>query len=160
MNQHEHLIEKFYTAFQQKDWKTMHTCYHNDVVFNDPAFQNLKGKEAKAMWHMLISRGKDLTLTFNQVKANELKGSCHWVATYSFSKTGRMVVNEIDASFEFKDGLIYRHTDYFDLWKWTRMALGMKGTLLGWTPFLQNKVRATAAEGLKLFIARNSEYKS
>jgi hypothetical protein len=111
------------------------------------------------MWHMLILRGKDLTLTFNQVKADELKGACHWVATYSFSKTGRMVINEIDASFEFRDGLIYRHTDHFDLWKWTRMALGMKGLLLGWTPFLQNKVRATAASGLRQFIEGNEGYK-
>lgn len=158
MNNHEQLIEKFYKAFRQKDWKTMHTCYHDDVVFSDSVFHNLKGKEAKAMWHMLISRGKDLTLTFNQVKADELKGSCHWVATYSFSKTGRTVINEIDASFEFKDGLIYRHTDNFDLWKWTRMALGMKGLLLGWAPFLKNKVRATAAEGLKQFIDKNHEY--
>jgi limonene-1,2-epoxide hydrolase len=158
MNQHEQLIEKFYKAFQQKDWKTMHTCYHNDVVFNDSAFQNLKGKEAKAMWHMLISRGKDLTLTFHQVKADELKGSCHWVATYPFSKTGRTVINEIDASFEFKDGLIYKHTDYFDLWKWTRMALGMSGVLLGWTFFLQNKVRGTAMSSLRQFIEANKEY--
>ncbi|MCX8492504.1 MAG: nuclear transport factor 2 family protein, partial [Cyclobacteriaceae bacterium] len=47
MNQHKQLIEKFYSAFQQKDWQTMQNCYHEEVTFNDPAFQNLKGKEAK-----------------------------------------------------------------------------------------------------------------
>jgi hypothetical protein len=159
MNQHEQVIEKFYTAFQQHDWKAMQGCYHKEVVFNDSVFQKLKGKEVNAMWHMLISRGKELTLTLNQVKADEMKGSCHWVATYPFSKTGRRVINEIDASFEFKDGLIFKHTDSFDLWKWTRMALGVKGMLLGWAPFLQNKVRAMALDSLKQFIGANPEYK-
>jgi SnoaL-like domain len=159
MSTHEQLIQKFYKAFQQKDWSTMHTCYHDEVIFNDAVFQNLNSKETKAMWHMLIARGKDLVLTFGQVKADDQKGTCHWVATYPFSQTGRMVTNEIDASFEFKDGLIIKHTDSFDLWKWTRMALGIKGQLLGWTPYMRSKVRDTALGGLRLFIARNQAYK-
>jgi hypothetical protein len=152
MNHHEQLIEKFYTAFQQRDWKTMHSCYHPEVVFSDPVFQNLKEKEAKAMWQMLITRGKDLAIAFNNVRADERTGSCHWMATYSFSKTGRKVINEVDACFEFKEGLIVTHTDRFDLWKWTRMALGMSGFLLGWTPFIQNKVRGIAKAGLRQFM--------
>jgi SnoaL-like domain len=153
------LIEKFYSAFQQKDWKAMQECYHAEALFSDPVFQNLSCKETKAMWHMLIARGKDLNLTFHSMKADEQKGSCHWTATYSFSKTGRKVVNEIDASFEFKEGLIFRHTDRFDLWKWTRMALGVKGAILGWAPFMQTKIRETAKDGLKLFITRYPNYK-
>jgi len=155
MNNNEQLIEKFYSAFNQKDWKTMQSCYHDEVVFNDPAFSNLKGKAAKAMWHMLAAAAKDFSLTYNQVAADEINGSCHWEAAYSFSKTGRKVLNKIDATFEFKDGLIYRHTDQFDFWKWTQMALGVPGILLGWTPFLQNKVKATAMRGLKKFMNEN-----
>ncbi|UXE67562.1 MAG: nuclear transport factor 2 family protein [Chryseotalea sp. WA131a] len=159
MNTREHLITKFYTAFQQRNWRTMQTCYHEEVLFNDPAFTNLKGKQAKAMWHMLAENAKDFSLVFSQVVATETEGSCHWEATYSFSRTGRKVVNKIDANFQFKDGLIYRHTDRFDFWKWTRMALGTSGILLGWTPFLQNKVKATAMGGLKKFIESRAEYK-
>jgi ketosteroid isomerase-like protein len=158
MNQHEQLIEKFYTAFQQKDWQTMQSCYHEEVTFSDPAFQNLKGKEAKAMWHMLAVSAKNFSLTFNQVKADDRKGCCHWEATYSFSRTGRKVLNKIDAYFEFKEGLILRHIDRFDFWKWTRMALGAPGILLGWSPLLQNKVRATALGGLKKFMSENATY--
>jgi ketosteroid isomerase-like protein len=111
----EELITKFYTAFQNKDWKTMQSCYHDEVVFSDPVFQNLKGNEAKAMWHMLVSAGKDLKLDFSNAKANDKSGSCHWEAFYSFSRTGRKVHNIIDATFEFKDGKIIRHSDVFDL---------------------------------------------
>jgi hypothetical protein len=52
------------------------------------------------------------------------------------------VVNEIDASMRFEDGLIIEHRDSFDFWKWSRMALGPSGLLLGWTPMVRNKVRA------------------
>lgn len=158
MHPNEQLIHRLYSAFAQRDWKTMQACYHDDVLFNDAAFTNLKGKQAKAMWHMLAENAKDFSLEFNQVKANETPGSCHWEARYKFSKTGRSVLNKIDASFEFKDGLIYRHTDSFDFWRWSRMALGTIGLLLGWSGFLQNKVKATAIGSLKKFIETRKEY--
>ena len=149
----EELIKKFYTAFQQKDWKTMNSCYHDEIIFSDPVFQNLKGNEAKAMWHMLTTAAKELTIRFDNIKVNSSTGSCHWEADYPFSRTGRQVYNVIDAKFEFKDEKIYRHTDYFDLWRWSRMALGTSGVLLGWSPLVQNKIRATAKENLKKFMA-------
>lgn len=36
----------------------MTNCYHDNITFSDSAFGFLKGKRAKAMWHMLIARGK------------------------------------------------------------------------------------------------------
>jgi len=153
MNSNEKLISTFYTAFQNRDWKAMQDCYHEEIVFNDPVFTNLKGKEAKAMWHMLVSSGKDLTLLFTAVKANERMGSCNWEAFYTFSRTGRKVHNVIEAKFEFRDGKIIRHTDSFDLWKWSRMAMGLSGILLGWSSLLRNKVRATAKASLEKFMS-------
>jgi hypothetical protein len=158
MNSNEKLIATFYTAFQNKDWQTMQSCYHNEVIFNDPVFTNLTGKEAKAMWHMLVSSGKDLTLLFTAVKADERVGSCSWEAFYTFSRTGRKVHNVIEAKFEFKDGKIIRHTDSFDLWKWSRMALGISGMLLGWSSVIRNKVRVTAKTSLDKFKAQHTVY--
>lgn len=155
MNLHLEIIEKFYTAFQQKDWKTMQSCYHENIRFSDPVFQNLKGAEAKAMWHMLAINARDFSLVFRDAKAEVKHGSCYWEARYTFSKTGKPVINKIHASFEFNDGLISKHTDHFGFWKWTRMALGMPGILMGWTPFLQNKVRKTANSGLIKFMQEN-----
>lgn len=151
----QELVVKFYNAFQNKDWQTMQTCYHDEATFTDPVFQNLNSKELKAMWHMLITAGKDLQLQFSDIRATENKGSCHWEAFYSFSKTGRKVHNIIEASFEFKDGKIFRHTESFDLWRWSRMALGLPGTLLGWSPFLQNKIRGMARANLKKLMEAN-----
>ena len=138
----------------------MQLCYHDAVIFSDPVFRNLKGPEAKAMWHMLILAGKDLTLTFQNITAYGASGSCDWDAHYSFSRTGRKVHNIIHARFEFKDGKIIKHTDSFDLWKWSAMALGISGSLLGWTPLIQSKIRGTADKNLKKFIEEHPEYKS
>jgi len=43
----------------------------------------------------------------------------------------------------------------FDFWAWSRQALGLPGWLLGWTPWLRRKVRATAARNLAKFMATN-----
>lgn len=141
------LITRFYQAFQHLDAEAMVACYSDDVVFSDPVFGTLRGRDAGDMWRMLTTRAKDFTLTFDDVRSD----GAHWVATYLFSQTGRVVVNDIQARFVIRDGLICQHDDTFDLWRWSRQALGMPGVLLGWTPMLQNKVRQQAFKGLRAF---------
>lgn len=136
----------------------MQSCYHTHIHFSDPVFQHLNGTQAKAMWHMLIAASTDLEIVFGDIKINGDKGECRWDANYSFSKTGRKVHNQIKASFKFQDGLIIRHEDTFDLWKWSRMALGTSGLLLGWTPFMKGKIRKMAIQNLANFIAKNPAY--
>lgn len=160
MNGNEQLIEKFYTSFQQKNWKGMQECYTDSVTFSDPVFQHLKGKEVFAMWHMLVSAGKDLTIVFKDIKANDVAGSCGWDANYSFSRTGRKVHNIIRAEFKFTNGKIMEHRDSFDLWRWSRMALGPAGLLLGWSPIIHNKIRGIATSSLRKFIDEYPNYKS
>ena len=62
----------------------------------------------------------------------------------------------IDATFAFRDGLIVRHEDRFDLWRWLRQALGAKGALLGWLPPVQRAVQAQAAKSLAEWRARQT----
>jgi len=155
----EGIIHKLYTSFQIKDWKTMQACYHEQATFSDPVFQNLNSKELKAMWHMLAESAQDLKIIFGDVKALGNGSSCQWQAWYKFSRTGKSVHNLIEARFKFEDGLIFRHADTFDLWRWSRMALGASGVLLGWTPIIKNKIRAAARKGLIRFIDEHPQYK-
>jgi len=150
---HSALITQFYQAFQRLDAEAMSACYTDDVVFSDPAFGELRGRDAGDMWRMLTTRAKDFSLTFDNVQTDEHTGSAHWVATYLFSQTGNTVVNDIQARFVFRDAKICEHHDSFDLWTWSRQALGFKGLLLGWTPLVRNAVRAQALKGLKAFQA-------
>jgi len=137
------LIEKFYTAFANLDAETMASCYHNDIVFEDPAFGVLKGEHAKNMWRMLCEsqKEKNFIVEFSNIKADETSGSAHWEAHYNFSKTGRKIHNKIDAEFTFKDGKIINHLDCFNLHKWASQALGFKGYALGWTGFFKTKLQ-------------------
>lgn len=147
------LIERFYAALSQRDWATMAACYHPDIHFHDEAF-DLHGKDAGLMWRMLCTRGRDMTVVYSGIEADDKTGRGHWVADYTFSATGRKVNNVIDSRFEFRDGLIVRQVDTFDFWRWSRQALGAPGLLLGWSGALQRKVRANAAKGLAEFAAK------
>ncbi len=146
------LIETFYTAFQNCDADTMVSCYHDDVVFEDPAFGKLKGDRAKNMWRMLCKNAKDLKIEFSEIEANTTTGKAHWEAWYSFSQTGRNVHNKIDAQFEFKDGKIIKHIDHFNLHKWASQALGWKGKILGGTSFFRKKLNQQTNTLLNKFI--------
>jgi limonene-1,2-epoxide hydrolase len=151
-------IKKFYSAFQQLDAAAMATFYHPEATFEDPVFGKLNYDEVIAMWHMLIERSKgNLQIEFSDIITSEEKGSAEWIATYTFSATNRVVRNVIQAEFEFKNGLIYKHKDTFDLWKWSRMALGWKGVLLGWSFIVKSKIRRQAKKSLSNYMKRNSE---
>ena len=130
----------------------MQSLYRDDDSFSDPVFQNLNAKEARAMWEMLISASTDLKIEYSAVSADDRGGKCMWQAWYTFTATGRKVHNVIYANFSFRDGKILSHIDKFDFWRWSKMALGTPGLVLGWTPIIRNKVRTTARRRLDKFM--------
>lgn len=132
----------------------MQACYADNATFNDEAFLNLNSTKVKAMWEMFCTRGGNLKIEFQNVKATDHEGSAQWTATYVFSATGRHVVNVIQAHFLFEEGKISQHKDRFPFYTWARQAFGAKGLLLGWTPFFQKKVQAKAAYNLQQFMAK------
>lgn len=159
--ENEQLIRHFYESFARGDADEMIACYADDVEFSDPAFGELTGTDAKNMWKMLVERaGGNIKIEYKNIKADAQKGSADWTADYLFSKTGRRVFNEIHAEFEFKDGKIVRHDDTFDIWKWSRQALGISGLLLGWSSFLQNKIRQNARASLREYGEKFNKQKS
>jgi ketosteroid isomerase-like protein len=138
------IIETFYDAFINLDADKMTACYHDAIVFEDPAFGVLKGERAKAMWQMLCEsqKGKDFKVVVSNIKGNTENGAAHWEAYYTFGKTGRNVHNKIDAEFQFKDGLIIKHTDRFNLHNWAKQAIGIKGLVMGRTRYFSNKLKS------------------
>src|SRR5687768_15564259 len=152
MNVNQQLLTRFYTAFAKLDYKTMQACYHDDAVFFDPVFQDLNAYEVRNMWEMLCRQAKDFSLSYSEISADEEYGSCKWTAIYRFSRTGNKVINQIKAHFRFRDGKIIEHTDDFDLWKWSRQALGLTGWILGWSELIQKKIRNKAQDNLLAFL--------
>ncbi len=158
MHPNSELLQKFYTAFNERNYAAMIDCYHADVEFSDPVFPSLKGKEAGAMWHMLCKQALALKIEASGFDANESTGNARWQAWYPFSATKRDVHNIVTAKFEFKDGKIIKHTDVFNFWRWTRQALGPAGYLLGWSNRLHKTVSKKAMGSLQKFISEHPEY--
>jgi ketosteroid isomerase-like protein len=115
-----------------------------------PAFGDLEGEEIGAMWRMLTGRATDLKIELHEHDADEQTGSAHWIARYTFN-TGRPVVNDIQASFRFADGLIADHVDEFDFRNWAKQALGPSGHLVALLPPLRKKARAKALDQLAIY---------
>src|SRR3954447_24487112 len=88
-------IEYFYTAFANGDAERMAGCYHDEIEFTDPAFGTLRGADVKMMWRMLTSRNADIRISHDNVHANGNSGSADWQAEYTFTPTGRKVINKI-----------------------------------------------------------------
>ena len=150
MNENVKTLTKFYSAFANADAATMCECYHSDIKFRDPVFGLLNGNQACDMWRMLTEKSKgNIKIEFANIEADEYLGAAKWVATYNFSKTNRKVVNRISSQFHFKEGLIIKHTDDFDIWKWSKQAFGISGILFGWTGYMQKKIHEKALLSLK-----------
>lgn len=143
---------KFYESFANRDIDGMLSCYSKDVTFEDPAFGKLNASETYNMWRMLLKQSdSNLKITHSTPVINNDKVITNWEAHYTFSKTGRQVHNLIKANMVIKDGKILDHKDEFDIWRWSRMALGTTGLLLGFTPLVKNKIRSQALKALKKF---------
>jgi len=153
MNTNENVINHFYTCFKNKDIKGMQDCYAYNTIFNDPVFRDLNAIQVRSMWEMLIKSAKDMRIEFDHIQADEHRATAYWKAFYTFSATGHKVVNKVKASFILENGKIISHTDDFDFYQWTKQAMGITGLLLGWTPFLQNKIRKKAADKLRLYMS-------
>jgi ketosteroid isomerase-like protein len=149
------LAGRFYDSFARGDAAGMNACYAVDIAFSDPVFGVLHGDRARAMWTMLCGGLVDFALTYEIGAVDDVSGHVHWIATYTYSATKRRVRNEVDAIFAFANGLIAKHNDRFDLWKWSSQALGLSGTLLGWTPFVRAKIAKMAAGRLDAYLARS-----
>ena len=155
MSSNKELITRFYTCFQNKDYKGMQACYADDAIFNDEAFKNLDSAHVKAMWEMLCKSGKELKLTFGNITETATGGSAEWTASYLFSRTGNRVVNNIQAIFVIENNKIVSHKDSFDFYIWSKQAFGITGFVLGWTSYFRNKVEKTASENLKSFMNKS-----
>jgi ketosteroid isomerase-like protein len=145
MHPHEILIRDFYAAFARRDAEAMARCYGDEVFFSDPVFPKLHGEEARDMWRMLAARATDLEIVLDEASAGAEGGRARWTARYTFTKTGRKVVNRIEAHFAFRDGRIVRHFDHFSFWRWSAQALGPLGRFLGWFAPVKWMVRKQAA---------------
>lgn len=144
------IAERFYDAFSVADYHTMGLMYAPTATFSDPVFPMLSGPEAALMWEMLLTRIKDLSVSYT-LREDDSRAEIVWVARYCFGRKSRPVENRVRTEMTFQAGRIVQQIDRFNFWSWSRQALGLPGWLLGWTPIIQKKVQADAQRQLILF---------
>lgn len=149
------IIESFYKAFQALDSKTMNSLLDENIVFEDPAFGKQKGERAKYMWQFLCENANDFKMSFSNIEADKKNGTAHWEAKYVFKTTGNKVHNIIESKFEFKNGLISKHKDNFDLKKWVKQAMGSAVGFIGGSFLMKKAVRSQSNKLLDKYIERN-----
>jgi ketosteroid isomerase-like protein len=150
MADNANLIRQLYGALNRHDGEAMAEMYDPEGRFHDPAFGELTGAEAGDMWRMLTERADDLTVELAEHSAEGEVGSARWIARYTFTRTGRPVVNDVRARFRFRDGRIAEHDDSFSFFGWARQALGPAGMVLGLPP-MSLLVRRRARADLETF---------
>jgi len=150
------IIERLYAALGAGDGEAMAALYAPDAHFEDPAFGSLSGDEAGDMWRMLTRPPAQVSVELRSHSAADGRGKANWIATYTFSRTGRPVVNDVEAVFRFNDGKIVEHVDEFSFFTWSRQALGAPGLLLGWTPILPSMFRKKTRAMLDEFRAERA----
>ena len=153
MHPNARLIEKLYSAFRDGDPGAAASCYTVDAHFQDIAF-SLNGRVSiRQMWRLVLSRRVEVT--FDSLAADDRQGKGHWVAHYTFSDTGRQVVNDIQSRFAFREGLIVDHRDECDALSWANQAYFFpKNLLVGLIGPLR---RYGARKKLEEFIRNNPE---
>ncbi|GAA2771680.1 nuclear transport factor 2 family protein [Nonomuraea dietziae] len=88
-DRHVALLTTFFEAFSKSDTDAMERCYHPDVSFGDPVFQELEGRDkVMAMWRLMLSRGDGTDVTYRAITADDFTGSASWTARYTFTSTG------------------------------------------------------------------------
>jgi ketosteroid isomerase-like protein len=147
------LIRDLYEAMDRHDGEAMARLYDPEGRFSDPAFGELSGAEAGDMWRMLTGRAEDLSVELADHSADGDAGTAHWIARYTFTRTGRPVVNDVRARFRFREGRILEHRDSFPFWGWARQALGPAGLVLGLPP-MSLLIRSQARKDLSQFRER------
>ena len=125
------LIERFYAAFAAGDGGgdggLLYARRHPSPTRSS---RICAAPEAGAMWRMLTSRATDLRDRVAGARGHGRHGvpvAPTGRAHYTFTQTGRPVVNDVRASFRFRDGLIADHRDDFSFYRWSRQALGAPG---------------------------------
>ena len=151
---HDEIALSFYSFFQEKDGLGMTSLYHPDLEFEDPAFGPLNYNRTCAMWKMLTKGDSDLIIDYRLIGVKENIVNIEWIASYTFSKTGKPVKNIIQAEMTIRDGLIFRHQDRFNLHRWASQAFGIKGWLLGSTGYFKRQLQAQTNRSLDRFMAQ------
>ena len=120
----EKLLAAYPAAWSAHDLDKIQTFFHDDCIYADPTLGVVKkGKDGVLEFAKeVFSMQPDFHLAYSQYFATESHGASVWTITNTWNGefhgvdvTGTKVSFVGTTMFEFKNGLISRNTDYWDL---------------------------------------------
>lgn len=151
------VVNAFYAAYQQHNYRAMKACLHPDVEFSDLAFERLSGDDVFAMWRWFTAphgeRTEAVRVVFYAVDGVEDDVVyARYEVDYSLGGANRinyLIYSELTLC----DGRIVRHLDIPTIsnYQFARMAMGFPKCLLALTPFFEPILRRAMARKLAAF---------
>lgn len=128
------LLNRYYAAFNNRDWEGMLDCLSDDVAHDINQGERQVGKDAFRAFLAHMERCYRETLSDIVVMADDAgeRGSAEFVVTGEYLQTdaglpeanGQTYVLPAGAFFTFAGGKISRVTVYYNLTDWERQVLG------------------------------------
>lgn len=143
------VVDRFFEALRRADVSVIDNCYHPQISYSDPLFEDLRGTRVALRWRMLLTQATSFSLEHSLVFADERKAQVQWTANYLLN--GRSVRIPMLSTLAIWDDLIVRQVDEYDLWKYCRQTHGLTGTLLGGLQFFQKIIKRRARNELERF---------
>jgi hypothetical protein len=140
------LVERFFNAFGNGDWRTMARCYHDKASFTDPIFPDLRGEQIVYYWHQWFKENEGIKLNYSQLFADERKAQVQWNVRYTYQ--GRAVKHDATSTLAIWDDQIVRHVDEFALGGYLRQREGLLTGLLSGIPLVHQRVQRSARSRL------------
>ncbi len=141
------LVKQFYDALNRGDYKFVNRLYHSDARYKDEIF-DFQGAEIHALWYSATRPEMKLFAKLESIHEENDKVVTEWIMTYTLDVINRRISLREKGTFVFQGEKIIKHTDEYDFWSWCTQAFGIIGRALGWSVWLQNRVKKQARKSV------------
>ena len=153
----KNIVEKFYTAFSNKDYKSIFYSLSENIIYHDPIYGLLEGDVVRWLWQMRCERLHNASFKFWDIEALDHEYmTCQWQIQYFNNASGADVVMKGKAYMRVIDGKITEQSEGYRLSDWLAISHGWMGKLFGWTGYMQRKEKKKFAEMLNRYIKSQS----
>ena len=139
------IIESFFKALQNRDFKKMESCYDRNIQYFDPLYGFLKKNEVMYMWKLFYLPLQEFNMSFENMKD---EGEGYYSIQYEFSffnqHVNRQLTRKIKSHIRIVNGLIAEQSNAFRIHEWCKQENGIIGVLIGWNKYYQNKIKLRA----------------
>lgn len=143
------VVDRFFEALRRADDAVINACYHPQISYSDPLFEDLRGARVALRWRLLLREAQSFSLEHELVFADERKVQVQWTVDYALK--GKKIRLPILSTLAIWDNLIVRQVDEYEFWQYSRQAQGFAGLLLGGIEPFQQLVKRRARSDLERF---------